>query len=413
MNDIRSPMNDRPKLKTQGQLLLELIAISGEYPANNINRLIPAASYAKKVVTSLTADNLLKTVNSGGLKGYRLTLASKRKLAADNPARFVGVLDGTSETNKMRSGYERRLRLHSIAETCTLMHNVGAEIFQDMKPKVYLLNEADSRNENSLRSAPNLPSQPNGSPKQKGVGGNAASTITTPCFYTSREQKGQNDNAVRGSRAVGTLLTPTDVYAVYNTGGTESRWSKDVELRFKVEVQDNICRKLLAHQYGGEAVNGIMVGNDLETLEKYLEIKPKHQTGFHFLIKTFPAFYYITNDKHGEAQLRFLCNEAKMNELDISLQKKLSPSDKKYPVEHDAITTDSNPVLFCYLLNVPRLVRFKNGVTLHKKIGKIVAFDFQVEMLMRYLGDTAEVIKAIDFEKFVGWIYPERVGGYK
>ena len=37
------------KPKARGRLLMEIIAISGEFPASNISRLIPAQSYAKKV----------------------------------------------------------------------------------------------------------------------------------------------------------------------------------------------------------------------------------------------------------------------------------------------------------------------------------------------------------------------------
>ena len=64
---------------SQGQLLLEMIAISGEYPADNIHRLIPSRSYARKVISTLLGDKLIKLVNKGGVKGYRLELKGKKK----------------------------------------------------------------------------------------------------------------------------------------------------------------------------------------------------------------------------------------------------------------------------------------------------------------------------------------------
>ena len=397
----------RTKPKSQGKLLMEITAISGEYPAKNIHRLIPAPSYAKKVISTLVADKQIKLVSTGGLKGYRLMLMGKRKLVAGNPARFAGFLDGAVETNKMRTGYERRLRLHSLAEVCTLMHGAGVEIFSDVKPRIFLLDTP-----NPLSQPHNEKPEGGKPPKVDNLAGHGNPTqhppspITSPCFYTSREQKGTDDNAIRGSRATGTLLTTTHVYAIYNTGSAESRWSEKTEQRYKAEMQDYICRKLLSHQYSGVPMNGIIVGDNLETLEKYLAVKEKKQPGYNFLTKVYQSFYYITNDNHGEIQLRLLCDDGKMAGLRNALLKGMRPPDNAYPIEHDALTEDGNPVLFCCLLNIPRLIRFRNGAALHKKAGKIIAFDFQLEMLERYLGDTATFV-SLSFDKLVRQFFHE------
>ena len=391
----------RDKPKARGRLLMEIIAISGEYPAVNIHRLIPAQSYARKVVSNLIGDKLIKQVSDGGLKGYRLTPKGKRSLITNNSNRFAGFLQGASETNKMRSGFERRLRLHSLAEVCTLMIGAGIEIFPDVKPKVFLLNEPTIHSQPSSGSSEGgKPSNVNSPAAQGNPNQYPPVLVTTPCFYTSREQKGQDDNAIRGSRAAGTLLTPTHVYAVYNTGNVESRWSEKIEQRFKAEIQDYICRKQLLHQYQGGLMSGVMMGADIETLEKYLTAKEKQQTAYHFFTKVYKSLYYITNDIRGEAQLRLLCDTEKMIGLKNIISKGLSPPDVKHPIEHDALTEDGNPILFCCLLDVPRLIRFRNGAALHGKIGKVIAFDYQVEMLGRYLGDTAEFV-GISFDKFV------------
>jgi len=384
----------RDKTKTQGKVLMEITAVSGEYPSENIHRLILAPSYARKVVSTLIGDNFIKLVSAGGLKGYRLTPRGKKALITDNPARFAGLFSGTAETNKARTGYERRLRLHSLAEVCTLMLGAGVEIFADVKPKVYLPDVSDP------------PSQPSVTGTDGKFSRSSPPSIAAPCFYTSREQKGQGDNAIRGSRATGTLLTPTNVYAVYNTGRLQSRWSEKTEQRFKAQTQDYICRKLLSHQYNGAAVSGIMVGADLETLEKYLTAKEKEQTAYHFLTKVFGSFYFITNDIFGETQLKLLCDRDRTAGLKTAMQKGLLPPDTKHPIEHDAITEDGNPVLFCCLLDIPRLIRFRNGAALHDKVGKVIAFDFQLDMLGRYLGNTAEFV-GLSFEKFVGRFFKD------
>lgn len=391
------------KPKSQAQLLMELTAISGEYPAENIHRIISSRSYAKKLITTLIGDKLLKLVSKGGVRGYRLEIKAKRKLLSENPARFNRYLDGVTDTNKLRSDHLRRLRLHSVAEVYTMMYNTGIHIFKDTKPKVYLLDASDTYLQ-AIKESPECKTPLNkGNPSATG---NQLPAITSPCFYSSREQKGEDDNAIRGSRAVGTLLTQTHVYAVYNTGGIESRWRDSVEMRYRADVQDYICRNLFLTQYNGASVRGIMIGKSMEILEKYLVTESKTGTAHNFFTKTYQPFYFITNDNYGDAQLKILCDNTGMTTLNTAMLKGLKPADTKYPIEHDALTEDGNPVLFCCLLNIPRLVQFRTGVQLHGKIGKVIAFDFQQDVLARYLGGMVE-FKLLSLEKLMERLYPD------
>ena len=148
-----------------------------------------------------------------------------------------------------------------------------------------------------------------------------------------------------------------------------------------------------------------MIGNELETLAKYLDVKDKQQTGFHFLSRTYQPFYYITNDIYGEVQLKILCDRGRMASLQGTLLNKLNPPDTKYHIVHDAMAQDGIPVLFCCLLNIPRLISFKDGVTLHNQSAQVIAFDFQAKMLKAYLGNSVQ-IRALNFEKIVKWLFP-------
>ena len=377
------PTAQQAKPKSQAQLFMELMAISGEYPAENIHRIIPSQSYAKKLITALIGDKLIKLVNKGGIRGYRLEIKGKRKLLAENPARYKEYLDGATDTNKLRSDNPRRLRLHSAAEVYTLMLNAGVLIYKDTKPLVYLLDASVSSSQSAF----------------------SQSVITTSCFYSSREQKGEDDNAIRGSRALGTLLTPTHVYAIYNTGGIESRWRESVEMRYRAEVHDHICGNLIYSQYKGSLVGGIVIGKSMDILEKYLVADAKTSAAHNFFSKTYQPFYFITNDDYGESQLKLLCDNARMTVLKTAMQKGLKPANSRYPIEHDALTEDGNPVLFCCQLNIPRLVQFRAGIQLHGKVGNVIAFDFQQELLERYLGGTA-VFKTLSLEKLIERFYP-------
>jgi hypothetical protein len=400
MEGERTPHLPITKSKSQAHLLLELTAISGEYPAENIRRIIPSTSYAKKVVTALINDKQIKLVNKGGVRGYRLETKAKRQLLSENHARYKEYMGGATDTNKQRSDQPRRLRLHSAAEVYTLMYNARIRIFKDTKPKIYQPDTAAIPSQTALSQTVGESTEGKATLKT-----DSPPIISVPCFYSSREQKGEDDYAIRGSRAVGTLLTPTHVYAIYNTGSAESRWRESVEMRYRADVQDFICRKMLLAQYNGKSVGGIMIGECLEVLEKYLVAQTKTGAAHNFLAKTYQPFYFITNNDHGESQLRILCDNARMTEIKTAMQKGLLPADAKYPIEHDALTEDGNPVLFCCLLNVPRLVQFRAGIQLHGKFGKVIAFDFQKEMLERYLGGMVE-FKTLNFNRLMEVLFP-------
>ena len=69
-----------------------------------------------------------------------------------------------------------------------------------------------------------------------------------------------------------------------------------------------------------------------------------------------------------------------------------------YRKKFERYFTDRNGIIQFELNSKPYSIR--NGAALHGKIGKVIAFDYQVEMLGRYLGDTAEFV-GISFDKFV------------
>jgi len=204
---------------------------------------------------------------------------------------------------------------------------------------------------------------------------------------------------------MGTLLTPTHVFAVYNTGSAETQWYELVEARYSAEVQAYISRGLLLAQYKGEDVGGIMIGDNLDVLYKYLTAETKTGIIRDFFTKIYHPFYFITNDHHGEALLRILCDNNKMTELTSGMFNKYLPPNPKHYIEHDAFTEDEKPALFCFLLNIPRLAKFKTGIELYKETGRVITFDFQKDMLERYLGKEVEV-RALSIRTLIERFFP-------
>ena len=180
-----------PILPAQDSLyyeLLALTAICGEVPCACADRLTSSKSYRKKVVTSLTHDKLLRIFSKDHLRGYRLGIRGKHLLRERVPERFQFYLSGRTDTNSIKSSPARRLRLHRIAQTYVTMLNAGTAIYRDEKPPVFV------------------------------PGGSSPCRIESPAFYDSREMKelGLEMVKVHGSRMVGSLLTPSRTFVVFN-----------------------------------------------------------------------------------------------------------------------------------------------------------------------------------------------------
>lgn len=109
----------------------------GEFPADQLNRLIPSASYAEKLITDLKAEHLIRTHYRDALRGYRLTKAAKEMLLSVSPLRFQCYLTGNTETNLIRSEVSRRIRLHQKAETYLTLLHAGIPFYPDVKPDIF------------------------------------------------------------------------------------------------------------------------------------------------------------------------------------------------------------------------------------------------------------------------------------
>ena len=96
---------------TSAYQLLALTALSGECSPDAVSRLGIRPSYGEKLLTKLKEEGYIKTHYRDRLRGYRLTNRGKKLLLTDNPERFLFYLSGSTDTNRPRSDYPRRLRL--------------------------------------------------------------------------------------------------------------------------------------------------------------------------------------------------------------------------------------------------------------------------------------------------------------
>lgn len=362
--------NRLPDRQTVGYMLLELVAISGELPADQLRRLSGGDSYKLNVVRILKAKKLLRTYYRDGFRGYRLTARAKAALCLDNPKRFSFALTGSAETNLVKSEITRRLRLHRVAETNVTMMNAGVQIHRDEKPDVF-------------------------SPDWEE---NIRLSIKAPAFYNSREIKemGTVFTKIRGARSVGVLLTPSDVLVVYNLGNALMKWEYKSEMRTKALMKTVLCRERLPHQYPPDTVQGLIFGNSMDLAYELLKGEGGKQ--YFILDGNYEHFYYLTNDRQGEKLLRLLCSRTQTERLENILYDGLYESEAAN-FECDAVDGNGNPVLLSFFCDLPRIKRFDTALQLQNKSGTLICFDFQREVLERYCSKQI-TFQTIDFQKW-------------
>ena len=368
-----------PKTDTQAYRLLELVAVCGELPVGVTGRFIGSTSYREKVIQNLKKEGLLRVYCRDKLRGYRLGRRAKAMLLMGNPVRFSFYLTGNTGTNQPRSVITRRLRLHRLAEVYVNMLNAGVVVYRDEKPAVFVANRFPL----SCRS------------------------FEKPCFYASREVKELGIEAlkIKGSRMAGILLTHTTAFLTYNGGPYMAEWDYRAEQRAKALMQIVLCGKETGLGYTLDMLSGLLFGDSMETFYQILSSKDSGTRCFFLLDGTYEHFYYLTNDHRGEVMLKLLCDPDRKGELDRILSQDLNVGKIYGTIDSDAVDGNGEPVLFGYLLDIPRIHRFCNALQLQERHGRIICFDFQREVLERCYGELV-VFETISFEKFERRFYP-------
>lgn len=354
-----------PTPDTRAYDLLTLTALSGEYPASSVSRLVGSTAYAEKVVSRLKADGLLRTVYRDRLRGYRVTAAAKHRLLAAEPRRFAFYLTGSTDTNRVKSEPVRRLRLHRVAQMYTSVYKAEIPLFRDDKPCPF--------------SA-------------------AVLHLSAPtAFYASREVKemGIETVKIRGSRMAGVLAALGRPCLCYNCAGNMPAFDRQSELRAKVFFQ-NLARRGGAAQVN---VTGLLFADRIETLGQVLAQAHTRDREYFLFGEGCEPFYFLTNDHYGDVQLRLLCNVPLRQSFLAVLRQGFTQPRPGGQIEHDAMTTAGQPVLSACLPDLPRLFRFCSALELYDRQGVLVCFDFQAAALKQGRGDLIS-LQLIDFDKF-------------
>ena len=367
---------------TSAYRLMELIAISGECSPRVLAHLHLSGSYGEKLITRLKKEGHIRTHYKDGLRGYRLTSRGKKLLLGENPARFSFYLSGSSDTNRPRSDFPRRLRLQQASIAYALFRGAGVEIYRDRKAPLFC----------------------------PGTGNNLTVPyhMALPAFYHSREVKELGAEAVKinNSRTIGILLAPECIYAVFCTGGALMKWEYRTELKVKALLSYHASRGILSGSGGGPRyhpdtpVKALLIGEGMDTALKMMESTGGFQKSYFYLDSSFDYFHYIPDDDAGMTMIRLLCSPAMMKALKNLLLSDLQAPCPDYGLEHDAVS-EGLPLLLAFDFDMLRLSRFRTALSFHGLTGSLICFDFQKPVLQQYFGE-AVTIDTIDLEKFEG-----------
>ena len=365
-----------PSPNTFPDLLLTLIALSGEMPSALVGRLPGSASYKAYSVKSLKREKLLRTYYHDGLRGLRLTSTAKRLLVARQPDRYLSLFTGDTATNAPKYSVPHRLRLHRMAEVLVTAYNSGLLTFPWEKPPVFQSGSHDT------------------------------GLYIGPAYYGSREVKeiGAQATMIRGSRSTGILLCDGGIYAVYNTADARMKWEYKAEVRLKAMMQTDLCHGRLAERFMDVPPGAIVFGDGMDQLETLMGQGDKETRNYLIMNGTFCCFHYLTLDHRGEVLLRLLCDPELKAALDRILSEDLSDGRPNWLIEHDALDEHGGPVLFGYTCDMPRIRRFDDALGLHGQTGTVYCFDFQEPALRRVCGPRV-TLQCIDFDAFEGSVF--------
>ena len=360
-----------PSPDTFPDLLLTLVALSGELPSTLVSRLPGSDSYKAYTVKILKREKLLRTYYHDGLRGLRLTSIAKNLLAARQPDRYLSLFTGDTATNTPKYSVPHRLRLHRMAEVLVTAYNAGLLTFPWEKPPVFQAEPDD------------------------------AGLYVGPAYYSSREVKeiGAQATMIRGSRSTGILLCDSGIYAVYNTADTRMKWEYKAEVRLKAMMQTDLCHRRLADRFMDSPPGAIVFGDGMDQLEILMGQGDKETRNYLIMNGTFCCFHYLTLDHRGEVLLRLLCDPERKAALEGILSEDLAEGRSNWLIEHDAIDENGCPVLFGYTCDMPRIRRFDDALGLHGQTGTVYCFDFQEPALRRVCGPRV-ALQSIDFEAF-------------
>lgn len=349
-------------------LLMLLIAVSGELPADMPELIIGSESYAETVITRLKQEGNITVRNRAGCKGYILRARGKRYMLQNYEADVGYFLQGAIETNHIKTEVEKRIRLHRMSKAWVFHWRMGIPIFQSEKPKLFGGHMGEREGE-------------------------------TMAYYGSLEFKGGVD-AIKGSRACGILITGESVYIVYHTLSQRMKWAKKMERSMRSWTEKQNMRN--GHICTADA---IIIGDTMDFMNELLRSDGGVRKNLFQVDDVYERYYYLPMSECAVVQMRLLTNQAGGKALQRFLGGILSKIENREYAVHAGTDERGCPVYFCYELELHHLIRVKQDIG-WKQQGSILCLDYQREALGKFFGEEVSYIE-IASEKVMQYLRQE------
>ncbi len=118
-------------------ILLVLISLSGELPADMAETVIGSPSYTAAVLTRLKQEGYVLVRNKSGYKGYVLRAKGRRYVLSKFGEDTESFLKGAAGTNHVKGEIDKRLRLHRMSKVWVFFWKTGIPIFRSEKPELF------------------------------------------------------------------------------------------------------------------------------------------------------------------------------------------------------------------------------------------------------------------------------------
>ena len=343
----------REKMQTKRDILLKMIAISGELPSYLVCMIIGSPSYAASLITVMRKEGYIHTRAKDGIRGYILTKRAKTYLLNHYETDMRDYLTGASETNHVKSEKEKRLRLHRMSLAWTHFFMQGCLIFPSEKPEIF----SEGFFEN----------------KQVGT------------YYGSQELKGGTDK-IKGSRACGLFTKKGAAFVVYQTMENLLKWAKKTEYAMRAWVEGKALRHNLS--WGSDA---IFLGNSMEFLLQILRSTGGVKNQLFQVDETYDHYYYVPCLATASVIQTDLIVDGKTSKLFKKFLYTMLDCVEEREFSVHAGYQNQQRVYFCYEMELKHLIQVKMELE-RKGNGVVVCLDYQAETLKKYFGEEVEMM---------------------
>lgn len=360
-------------------LLLQLIALSGEFPYHFLDMMDGNDRIIKRNILNMKKEGYITILGKGQSKTIRITKKAFEPLSKMGQC-YLEHYMFMSSNHRFRGGKDSdRIvwRNHRLAEIMLMLQYINCKLWIFEKPALSLSEKNISIQNDEI------------------------------LFYNSREIKNadvEQRYKTEFTRIMGMLFSPGGIYGIYNTNRGLMKWNRQGEGKAQVLMED-----IASYNYNGSHPNinsAIMFGKDIMTAAKILESNGglRDSNDFEMLSfdNTYENIHFIPLDDHGIYQLTLITQRGWQNAINSSIFPQNYMNTENLPVECDAYDGKSKFILSFLDGNIGKLKRFKEA-TYSKGEFEVVCFDWQTQMVTSYLKDNA-TIKEVTEDKLSGMI---------